>query len=73
MSRIRYNSKSANYDRQRVVAWMAICIFFVVNVYWNDARRLKMNVNRLSNGNVWNADYRLRLVFPLLAISPVII
>src|SRR3989344_3849470 len=45
---------------------------FVANVNWNDARRLKVNVNRLSNDNVWNADNRNRVVLPLLAISPII-
>jgi len=46
--------------------------FFVANVNWDDVRRLRVSVNRLSNDNVWNADNRNRVVLPLLAISPII-
>ncbi|MEK7209276.1 MAG: hypothetical protein AAB677_03380 [Patescibacteria group bacterium] len=43
--------------------------FFVGRVSWVDAgRRLKVNVNRLSNGDVWNASGRRRLVLPRLPL-----
>lgn len=39
-------------------------IFFVANVNVNDDGRLKVNVNRFSNDNVWNGDNRHRIVVP---------
>jgi hypothetical protein len=38
--------------------------FFVANVYWDDARRLKGLVHRLAYKDVWGADYRFRVVLP---------
>ncbi len=38
---------------------------FVANVNV-DGGELKLNVNRLDNDNVWNADNRHRVVVPLL-------
>ena len=42
-------------------------IAFVANVNRNDGK-LKANVNRFSNDNVWNADNRNRVVVPKLFI-----
>ncbi len=47
-----------------------IAHFFVANVNVNDDGRLNVNVNRLENGNVWNAENRNRVVIPKLAVSP---
>ena len=43
---------------------------FVANVNLNSDGRLKANVNRFSNDNVWNAENRNRVVVPKLTISP---
>ena len=43
---------------------------FVANVNVDDGGRLKLNVNRLDNSNVWNAQNRNRVVVPQLTISP---
>ncbi len=45
--------------------------FFVANVNFNADDRLKVNVNRLENDNVWNAEYQHCVVIPKLAVSPV--
>ena len=37
---------------------------FVANVNFDDDGRLKVNVNRLSNDNVWNASNHHRVVVP---------
>ena len=44
-------------------------IIFVANVNFNDDGQLKVNVNRFSNDNVWNAENRHRIVIPKLTIS----
>lgn len=44
--------------------------FFVANVNFDDNGQLKVNVNPLDNDNVWNAEYRHRIVVPKLAVSP---
>jgi hypothetical protein len=41
-------------------------IIFVANVNFDDDGRLKVNVNRFSNDNVWNAENRHRIVVPKL-------
>lgn len=41
-------------------------IIFVANVNFDDDGQLKVNVNRLSNDNVWNAENRHRIVVPKL-------
>lgn len=48
-------------------------IFFVANVNLNDDGQPDVNVNRLSNDNVWNAENHHRIVVPKLAVSPVVI
>ena len=42
-------------------------IIFVANVNVNDDGQLKVNVNRFSNDNVWNAENRHRIVVPKLS------
>ena len=42
---------------------------FVANVNRNDDK-LKANVNRFDNDNVWNAENRNRWILPKLAVSP---
>lgn len=44
-------------------------IFFVANVNVDSDGTLKVNVNRLENSNVWNAENRHRLVVPKLSVS----
>jgi len=39
-------------------------------VNFNSDDTLKVNVNRLENDNVWNAENRHRIVVPKLAFSP---
>lgn len=41
-------------------------IIFVANVNFNDGH-LKVNMNRFSNDNVWNAENRHRIVVPKLS------
>jgi hypothetical protein len=48
-------------------------IIFVANVNFDDNGRLKVNVNRFSNDNVWNAENRHRIVVPKLTISLIIV
>ena len=36
--------------------------FFVANVNVNDDGSLNVNVNKLANDNVWNAEYQHRVV-----------
>ena len=38
--------------------------FFVANVNFNDDGHLKLNVNKFSNDNVWNASNQHRIVVP---------
>lgn len=45
-------------------------IFFVANVNVNSDGTLNVNVNRLENSNVWNAENRHRVVVPKPAVSP---
>jgi hypothetical protein len=42
---------------------------FVANVNV-DGASLNANVNSLDNSNVWNAEYRNRVVMPQLTFSP---
>ncbi|MDI6820628.1 MAG: hypothetical protein QMD65_00410 [Patescibacteria group bacterium] len=42
--------------------------FFVTYVYVHSDSTLDVNVNRFENGNVWNAEFRYRLVVPQLAV-----
>lgn len=41
-------------------------IIFVAHVYFDGDGRLKVNANRFSNDNVWNAENRHRIVVPKL-------
>ena len=69
MSRIQYNLAMI----WLVVEQMVFCTkFFVAKVNFDDARRLYVNVNHLSNDNVWNAKYRNRFVLPQLTFSSVV-
>lgn len=43
---------------------------FVANVNVNSDGHLNVNVNPLSNDNVWNAENRHRFVVPQLTVSP---
>ena len=45
---------------------MAYYTIFVVNVNVN-SNGLNVNVNHFNNANVWNADYRHRVVVPQLS------
>lgn len=65
MFQIRFNPESI----QGVMAWMGRRAFFVANVNVNSDGKLNVNVNRLENSNVWNAENRHRVVAPLLAVS----
>ena len=49
----------------QMVVQMIFCTFFVANVNVNSGE-LKVNVNRFSNDNVWNASNRNRVVVPQL-------
>ena len=50
------------------MACCTVSFHFVANVNV-DGRKLKANVNRFDNSNVWNADNRHRVVVPKLAVS----
>jgi hypothetical protein len=43
--------------------------YFVADVYFGDAGRLKVLVYRLSHDSVWFAEYRSRVVLPQLTVS----
>ena len=48
-------------------------IFFVANVNLNSDGNLKVNVNRFSNDNVWNAENCHRIVVPKLPFLSLLI